>query len=232
MSSFYETRDIFQVFSPQDLDCSRCSLGKFKPWSLNFGNSNWKTSVLSLKASDNRNHWKAQHKINAGKTIWCAGEAVQMNEWGRISSGMWFSPWFWTVYSLPPASGAGDHWDSPAVVIEGSVNRALSDAQPRPWLGQRPSLCAPSLLGQQLLSPPHLPSKQHFPQNLPSCRCAGAAARAAWVPAEADPSQGTPSGLWFNTDLPYLSTSRRDAQTSQDPLDQHQGIKGDWLVII
>lgn len=31
MSSFYETRDIFQVFSPQDLDCSRCWLGKFKP---------------------------------------------------------------------------------------------------------------------------------------------------------------------------------------------------------
>ena len=32
MSSFYETRDIFQVmFSPQNLDWGRCSLGKFKP---------------------------------------------------------------------------------------------------------------------------------------------------------------------------------------------------------
>lgn len=133
-------------------------------------------------------------------------------------------------------SGTAQLQPSHTLVVQGSVSRAHSDAQPD--LGLASILCAPSLLGQQPLT--HFSSSSFetaFPTKpaklrMWSCPCAEAAARAGWALAGADPSQGRLSGVWFGTDLPYLTTPRRDAQTSQEPLDQHQDIKGDWLDLI
>lgn len=132
-------------------------------------------------------------------------------------------------------TGTAQLQSSHTLVIQASISRAHNDAQPRPWLGQHPVCSISAGVAAARFSSSSL--KTSFPTKpaklqIWSCPCAGAAARAGWALAEANPSQGRLSGLWFDTDLPYLNTSKRDAQTSQDPLDQHQGIKGDWLDLI
>lgn len=73
----------FKWFPPQNVDRGRCSLGKFQPRWLNFGNSSWKPSVLWWKVADNCGHWKALCKNKPGEIVQLAEGAVQTDEWGE-----------------------------------------------------------------------------------------------------------------------------------------------------
>lgn len=127
----------------------------------------------------------------------------------------------------PGATGPARLQPIHALVIQGRVSGDDNDAQPQPWLGQHP-VCS---ISAAVSSHPLLISSKNIisQKTVQECRCevihvrgllqGQAGHRQRLVPAE------SPSGVWFDTGLSCLRTSRRDAQTSQAPLDQHKGTK-------
>lgn len=150
-----------------------------------------------MKASDNRNHWKVQHKINQGNHLVCRGSYA--DEW--MGKDIFRHVVFSLILDCVKSPTGQWSWGP---LRQHSCNQATLLLS-REVLAELTMMHRPGSILCALFSSSSFQTA--FPTKPARLHMGRAAARTGWAGAEVTPARDT-SGVCFDTELPYLSTSR------------------------